>query len=108
MNPLAWKREFQVAAAISGVAGAIAGIFFAWMESPFRLIANSQISGEWGNSPEVFLQWLAHPHLYWVWPLFGGAFAILAFYAFALVTNPVELTDAPLNTAAPMIAEGLK
>lgn len=88
MNPLTWRLELQIAGAMCCVVGAMAGVFFAWMESPFRRIANSNISGEWSNSSTVFLQWLSYPHLYWVWPFFGGLIAALAFYAFMLTRKP--------------------
>jgi hypothetical protein len=53
MNPLDWKRQHQVPAIAFCAAGALAGIFFAWMEST---------------------------SMYWPWPVIGAGSAGLAFY----------------------------
>jgi hypothetical protein len=37
MNPIRWKRQDQVAGLAFCAVGAIAGIFFAWLDSPFRI-----------------------------------------------------------------------
>jgi hypothetical protein len=40
MNPLYWKRQHQVAGIAFCAVGAIAGIFLAWMDSPFRQLSS--------------------------------------------------------------------
>jgi hypothetical protein len=80
MNPLHWKRQQQVAAIAFCAAGAIAGVFFAWLDSPFRQISSHSVSGEWANTANVFLHWLSHIGLYWPWPMMGACAAGLAFY----------------------------
>jgi hypothetical protein len=45
MNPLDWKRQHQIAAIAFCAVGAIAGILFAWMVSPFRQLSSHSVSG---------------------------------------------------------------
>jgi hypothetical protein len=87
MNPIRWKREEQVAGLAFCVVGAIAGIFFAWMDSPFRVASSHALSGEWADAPNIFLLWLSHAGLYWPWPLFGALGAALAYYGSHLVRS---------------------
>ena len=84
MNPLDWKRQDQVALIVFCAEGAIAGIFFAWMDSPFRQLSSHSISGEWANTTSVFMTWLSLIGLYWPWPLIGAVAAGLAFYGVQL------------------------
>jgi hypothetical protein len=84
MNPLDWKREHQVAGLAFCAVGAIAGIFFAWMDSPVREFSSHYVSGQWANSTHIFLQWLTHVELYWPWPIIGACAAGLAFYGLQL------------------------
>lgn len=60
----------------------MAGLFFAWIESPVRVTANYTMEG---NPSFMFLLWLLHPSRYWHWPLFGIVFVGLTFYAAMLV-----------------------
>jgi hypothetical protein len=85
MNPLDWKRPDQVAAIAFCAVGAIAGVFFAWMDSPFRQLSSHSVSGELPNATNVFLLWLSHVGLYWPWPLMGACAAGLAFYGGQLI-----------------------
>ncbi len=87
MNPLDWKRQHQVAAIAFCAVGAIAGIFLAWMDSPFRQLSSHSVSGEWANVTNVFLLWLSHVGLYWPWPLMGACAAGLAFYGVQLTRH---------------------
>ncbi|MGZ3519308.1 MAG: hypothetical protein ACXVAM_19435 [Vulcanimicrobiaceae bacterium] len=87
MNPLHWKRHHQVAGIAFCAVGAIAGVFFAWMDSPFRQLSSHSISGEWADAASVFLHWLSHVGLYWPWPLMGACAAALAFYGVQLTRN---------------------
>jgi hypothetical protein len=80
MNPLDWKLQHQLAGIAFCAVGAIAGIFFAWMDSPFRQLSSHSISGEWANTTIVFLVWLSRADLYWPWPAIGACAAGLAFY----------------------------
>jgi hypothetical protein len=49
MNPLDLKRQHQVAGIAFCVVGAIAGIFFAWLDSPFRQLSSHSVSGQWAS-----------------------------------------------------------
>jgi hypothetical protein len=80
MNPLDWRRENQAAGIAFCIAGAIAGIFFAWMDSPVRQLSSHALSGEWANPTNAFLFWLSHVGLYWPWPTMGACTAGLIFY----------------------------
>jgi hypothetical protein len=82
VNPLTWSRQHQVAGASFCAVGAIAGVFFAWLDSPFRQLSSHSLSGEWSNAADVFLLWLSHVGFYWPWPLMGAWVAGLAFYGF--------------------------
>lgn len=84
MNPLDWKRHHQVAAIAFCALGAIGGVLFAWMDSPFRQMSAHSISGEWANGTNVFMLWLSHIGLYRPWPLMGAWAAGLAFYGLQL------------------------
>ena len=84
MNPLDWKRQHRVAGIAFCAVGAIAGILFAWMDSPFRQLSSHSISGVWADTTGVFLLWLSHVDLYWQWPVIGACVAGLAFYGLQL------------------------
>jgi hypothetical protein len=62
--------------------GAMAGLFFAWMESATRVTANFTMGV---NASWMFVLWLARPAGYWLWPLYGIVFVGLTFYATMLV-----------------------
>ena len=82
MNPLQWRREYQVAWIVFCTVGGMAGLFFAWMESGTRMMANYTV----GVDPSrLFFVWLVHPSGYWHWPLFGIIFVALTFYAVMLL-----------------------
>jgi hypothetical protein len=84
MNPIRWKRQDQVAGLAFCAVGAMAGIFFAWLDSPFRIASSRALSGEWADAPNIFLLWLSHASLYWSSPLLGAFGAALAFYGVCL------------------------
>ncbi len=85
MNPLRWRREHQIAWIAFCVVGGMAGLFFAWMESPVRAMATYTMDG---NPSLMFLLWLSRPSRNWLWPLFGVLFVGLTFYAAILVRKP--------------------
>jgi hypothetical protein len=87
MNPVHWKRQDLVAGLTFCAVGAIAGGFFAWLDSPFRVATSHALSGEWADAPNIFLLWLSHPGLYWPWPLIGACAAALTYYGVHLVRN---------------------
>jgi hypothetical protein len=60
------------------------GIFFAWMESPFRILSEHSLSGEWADYTNVFSMWLWYGH-YWPWPLLGSVIAGSTVYAVQLL-----------------------
>jgi MFS family permease len=82
MNPLQWRREYQLAWIVLCIVGGMAGLFFAWMESGTRMMTNYTLNVDvtW-----VFLLWLLHPSGYWLWSAFGIVFIGLTFYAAMLV-----------------------
>ena len=82
MNPLQWRREYQLAWIVLCIVGGMAGLFFAWMESGTRMMTNYTLNVDvtW-----VFLLWLLHPSGYWLWSVFGIVFIGLTFYAAMLV-----------------------
>jgi len=82
MNPLHWRREYQIAWIAFCLIGAMAGLFFAWTESPVRTLANYTMDGD---PARMFFLWLLHPSRYWQWPLFGAGFVGLTFYAAMLM-----------------------
>lgn len=83
MNPLRWRREFQIAWIAFCIVGGMAGLFFAWTESPVRMVVNYTLDGN-ANPTLMFFLWLLHPSRYWQWPLFGIVFVGLTFYAVML------------------------
>jgi protein-S-isoprenylcysteine O-methyltransferase Ste14 len=80
-------RHLEVAGVAFCAVGAIAGIFFAWIDSPFRQLSSHSVSGEWANTTNVFLLWLSHVGLYWPWSLMGACAAGLAFYGVQLARH---------------------
>ena len=62
MNPLHWKREHRHAWVVISLTGAIAGLLFGFIHSPFFTILQT-----W----QAFAAWLAFPKSYWPWPVFG-------------------------------------
>jgi hypothetical protein len=81
MNPLGWLRQNQVAGLAFCAVGAIAGIIFAWIDSPIRQFA-SHVPGI--NAGDAFLRWLSNINVYWPWPLMGICFTGLLFYGVQL------------------------
>jgi hypothetical protein len=51
VNPVRWKRQNLVAGFTFCAVGAIAGVFFAWLDSPFRIATSHALSGEWADAP---------------------------------------------------------
>jgi hypothetical protein len=45
------------------------------------------MAGSSFQSGALFWQVLPHPNLYWPYPVFGAAIAVLAFYIFGVVRN---------------------
>jgi hypothetical protein len=84
MNPLRWRREYQLAWILFCVVAGMAGLFFAWMESGMRVMANYTVGVD---APKIFLLWLLHPSGYWLWPVLGIVFVGLTFYAVMLVRS---------------------
>src|ERR1700712_4322637 len=76
MNPARWNLEHQIAGLLSCLLGFLAGILFAWIESPFRDLSKRSLSGAWADYSTVFLKWLLYGH-YWPWPAIGTVMAPL-------------------------------
>jgi hypothetical protein len=82
MNPLHWRREYQVAWVAFCILGAMAGLFFAWTESGVRAMVNYTVEG---NPSLMLFLWFLRPSRYWQWPLVGVIFFGLGFYAAMLI-----------------------
>jgi hypothetical protein len=78
-------RRYQVAGGMVVLVGALIGLAAAWVESPLYRLSISSMSGEWANTPRVFLMWLPHIDRYWPWPTFGALICGLSFYALMLI-----------------------
>lgn len=84
MNPLAWPRPHQIAAAAFCAAGALSGLVAAWFDSGFHRICSASLSGQMADCSSVFLRWLSFPSQYGLFMAIGGAILGLLFYAFKL------------------------
>lgn len=76
MNPLHWKREHRHAWVVISLTGAIAGLLFGFIHSPFFTILQT-----W----QAFVAWLWFPGSYWAWPVFGFLVTGTIFYAVQLL-----------------------
>jgi hypothetical protein len=81
MNPLQWKREYQIAWILVGAFGGIVRLLFAWFESPARQVV-AAILGV--TQAHAFLLWLPLVGSYWHLPTFGFVIAGLVFYVLML------------------------
>jgi len=86
MNPLHWKRERQHAWIVISLTGAIAGLLFGFIHSPFFAILQA-----W----PAFGAWLSFPGSYWPWPTFG--FLITGFLEIELGSDPGHGKNANLE-----------
>ena len=71
MNPFSWTLQHRVAWFIVSVSGAVAGVLFAFIQSPLFFAPQG-----WS----VFASWLWSPGLYCVWPVAGFFGTALLFY----------------------------
>jgi hypothetical protein len=53
MNPFAWDRRQLAAWPAFCVAGALCGLGFAWLESPFHALCSGAISGEFADDDQA-------------------------------------------------------
>ena len=83
MNPLRWRGEYQAVWIALCIVGGMAGLLFAWMDSPVRKLATSNTGGF--GTQTWFFAWLKDPSQYWQWPFFGIILAGLIFYAVMLI-----------------------
>ena len=77
MNPLAWKRQHQLAWLVIVLMGAFIGLLLGWLWSPFSHVQGTQVG-------VAFAVWLEYPGAYWPWLFLGMSIAALAFYAVQL------------------------
>jgi hypothetical protein len=84
MNPFTWDRRHLAAWLAFCVAGALCGLGFAWLESPFHALCSGAISGEWANCSQIFLMWLQYPSAYWPMMLYGALVTGVIFYGVQL------------------------
>jgi hypothetical protein len=80
MNPLHWERQHLVAWGVITILGALVGMLFGWLLSPFSRVQEVDVG-------TFFIAWLHYPVAYWPWLAFGAIFAALAFYAGNLLTG---------------------
>jgi hypothetical protein len=71
MNPFSWTLTHRLAWLIISLAGAVAGVLFAFIRSPFFFAP-----GGW----PVFETWLCSPGMYAVWAVAGFLGTALLFY----------------------------
>lgn len=76
MNPARWHREVQIAWFVTWIIGAIVGMIFAWLQTPFH---------EAPQASRLFLLWLPNVALYWPWSVIGAILAGLSFYVVRLL-----------------------
>lgn len=79
LNPLTWQRRHLVTWAALIVAGAGAGLVFAWFLSPFSRLG--------GLDPALILAWLHYPQSYLPYVAASAITAGLAYYAGDLLTG---------------------
>jgi hypothetical protein len=84
MNPLTWKKNHIAAWLVFCAAGALCGLAFAWIDSPFHALCKASFSGEWANCAHVLLLWLQYPAAYWPMMIYGALVPGLAYYGFQL------------------------
>jgi len=71
MNPLYWTLQHRVAWLFVSVAGAVAGVLLAFIQSPFFFAPQG-----W----QAFEAWLLSSEIYWVWAISGFFVTALLFY----------------------------
>ncbi len=71
MNPFRWTRQHRMAWLIVSMTGAVAGVLFAYIQSPFFFAPRG-----W----RIFEAWLWTPSTYWVWPVAGFFVTATLFY----------------------------
>jgi len=82
LNPLAWYREHQLAGLAFCGAGALCGLIWAWIDSPFYRICHSP--GGFADCGHMLELWLTYPSQYWVMTLVGAMVPGLLFAGFLL------------------------
>ncbi len=85
MNPASWTREHQIAGLLFATAGALAGVVWAWLDSPFYRICKSP--GGFADCPNMLLVWLGHPSQYWVLGASGALVPFLILWGFQLMRS---------------------
>jgi hypothetical protein len=82
MNPLKWKWQHLVTWAALIIAGALVGMLFAWLVSPF---SHLQVQG--ADRHTMFAAFLHYPWTYWPYIAAGAVAAGLAYYSADLLTG---------------------
>jgi hypothetical protein len=80
LNPLYWKKEHLIIWAALILAGAVAGVIFGWLVSPFS-------RGQGANMGAMLVAYLHYPASYWPWSAAGAALAGGAYYSADLLTG---------------------
>jgi hypothetical protein len=71
MNPFHWTHQHRAAWLIISLTGAIAGLLFDYIQSPFFFAPGGWL---------VFETWLQRPGIYWDWAISGFFVTALLFY----------------------------
>lgn len=87
MNPLHWDRENLVGWIVFCEIGALIGLLY-----PLYQLCNPSQFGQWTVCTRDFLEWIAHPALYWARPIFGALIAGSTFY---MVVQMFSRTEGP-------------
>lgn len=83
MNPLAWRREQQVAGLLFSGAGALCGLLYAWIDSPFYRICHAP--GGFANCSKMLGTWLGYPSQYWLFVAIGALIPGMIFYGLRIL-----------------------
>jgi len=87
MNPFSWQPAHRISWISFTLAGAVAGLVLAWIDSPYRRICNAALSGDRADCARMFALWLAHPSQYWLITGLCAAIPALVFYGFKLMRS---------------------
>jgi len=82
LNPLTSCREHQLAGLAFCAAGALCGLMWAWVDSPFYRICHSP--GGFADCGHMLVVWLTYPSQYWLMVLIGAMAPGLLFAGFLL------------------------
>jgi hypothetical protein len=87
MNPLLWRWADRISWGTFTAVGALIGLVLAWVDSPYRRLCQSALSGARADCAQMFYLWLLHPSQYWQMSAICGLIVALAVYGFQIQRN---------------------